>query len=214
MSLAHRARPRVLADRGTKLLIGGRPMLDEHRDAGFRHLVWAYLDGMLICFHLHDRARSAIQSFTGFQTGLDLVCIGCAESGPELQPGLNDFAKPEGLSTSETRTPPYGSGLSLRDADGIALELLRFAGVRDEGEIPTYTDTSRRPRRVLRPSEELQRDAVGIAEAQARTVRGRPRFRRARSLGFRVVQPRTAARPDSAHPNATRSSPVWNPVKF
>jgi hypothetical protein len=55
-------------------------VLDEHTDAGFRHLVWAFDNGTLFGIHQHDRAAGD-QNFTGFQTGLDLVAFGCAESG-------------------------------------------------------------------------------------------------------------------------------------
>ena len=61
-------------------LIGADPVLDEHTDAGFRHLVWAFDNGTLFGIHQHDRAAGD-QNFTGFQTGLDLVAFGCAESG-------------------------------------------------------------------------------------------------------------------------------------
>ena len=36
-------------------LIGADPVLDEHTDAGFRHLVWAFENGTLFGIHQHDR---------------------------------------------------------------------------------------------------------------------------------------------------------------
>ena len=36
-------------------LIGADPVLDEHTDAGFRHLVWAFDNGTLFGIHQHDR---------------------------------------------------------------------------------------------------------------------------------------------------------------
>ena len=36
-------------------LFGTDPVLDEHTDGGFRHLVWAFDNGTLFGIHQHDR---------------------------------------------------------------------------------------------------------------------------------------------------------------
>ena len=36
-------------------LFGVDPVLDEHTDAGFRHVVWAFEDGTIFGIHQHDR---------------------------------------------------------------------------------------------------------------------------------------------------------------
>ena len=38
-----------------RALIGAEPALDEHTDAGFRHLVWVFENGTLFGIHQHDR---------------------------------------------------------------------------------------------------------------------------------------------------------------
>ena len=53
-------------------LIGTEPVLDEHTDAGFRHLVWAFDNGTLFGIHQHDR-RPDEERFTEFRAGLDHV---------------------------------------------------------------------------------------------------------------------------------------------
>ena len=65
------------AARGTGSLLGADPVLDEHTDAGFRHLVWL-LDGRtLFGIHQHDRAAPD-EKFSEFRVGLDHVGFGCA----------------------------------------------------------------------------------------------------------------------------------------
>ena len=50
-------------------LIGEDPVLDEHTDAGYRHLVWALPGGTLFGIHQHDRAIEPGQ-FTLIQEGI------------------------------------------------------------------------------------------------------------------------------------------------
>lgn len=101
-------------------LIGDDPVLDEHTDAGFRHLVWAFDNGTLFGIHQHDQPATDEQ-FSEFRSGLDHVGFGCA-SRAELEEWV---AKLDGLGIAHGGIvdAPYGSGLSFRDPDGIALEL-------------------------------------------------------------------------------------------
>ena len=62
-------------------LIGEDPVLDEHTDAGYRHLVWALPGGTLFGIHEHDRAiaagepKSAIfQNCSGKHAAMLLTC--------------------------------------------------------------------------------------------------------------------------------------------
>src|SRR5690606_11345488 len=64
-------------------LIGAEPAIDEHTDAGYRHVVWAFDNGTLFGIHQHDREIED-GSFTEFHVGLDHVGFGCA-SRAELQ---------------------------------------------------------------------------------------------------------------------------------
>jgi catechol-2,3-dioxygenase len=102
-----------------RTLIGDDPVLDEHTEAGYRHLVWALPGGTLFGIHEHDRPIAPGQ-FSEFRAGLDHVGFGCA-SRAEL---VDWAAKLEelGITHGGVVDAPYGSGLSFRDPDGIALE--------------------------------------------------------------------------------------------
>ncbi|MUL65254.1 glyoxalase [Mycobacterium sp. CBMA 234] len=102
-----------------RALIGTDPVLDEHTDAGYRHLVWALDGGTLFGIHQHDRAIEPGR-FSEFRTGLDHVGFGCASRAD-----LVDWAAKLdelGVTHGGVVDAPYGSGLSFRDPDGIALE--------------------------------------------------------------------------------------------
>lgn len=102
-----------------RALIGADPVLDEHTDGGFRHLVWVFGNGTLFGIHEHDRDISP-GDFTEFRAGLDHVGFGVA-SRADLQDWV---ARLDELNIAHGGVveAPYGSGLSFRDPDGIALE--------------------------------------------------------------------------------------------
>jgi catechol-2,3-dioxygenase len=102
-----------------KALIGTEPALDEHTDAGFHHLVWAFDNGTLFGLHQHDREIEG-GGFTEFRTGLDHVSFGCA-SRAELQTWV-DRLDGLGIKHGGIVHAHYGSGVSFRDPDGNALE--------------------------------------------------------------------------------------------
>lgn len=100
-------------------LIGTEPVLDEHTEAGFHHLVWAFDNGTLFGIHQHDRDIEGGQ-FSEFRAGLDHVGFGCADRAE-----LTKWAERlETLSIDHGGIvdAPYGSGVSFRDPDGNALE--------------------------------------------------------------------------------------------
>lgn len=102
-----------------RALIGADPVLDEHTDGGFRHLVWSFGNGTLFGIHQHDRSI-APGEFTEFRAGLDHVGFGC-ETRAELEHWagrLDDL----GIAHEGVVDAHYGSGLSFRDPDGVALE--------------------------------------------------------------------------------------------
>lgn len=102
-----------------RALIGFDPVLDENTDAGFRHLVWALDSGTLFGIHQHDRGIESGR-FTEFRAGLDHVGFGCASRAE-----LVDWARrldELGIAHGGVVDAHYGSGLSFRDPDGIALE--------------------------------------------------------------------------------------------
>jgi catechol-2,3-dioxygenase len=100
-------------------LFGTDPVLDEDTDAGFRHVVWAFDDGTLFGIHKHNRPVEGGR-FTEFQRGLDHVGFGCADRA-ELESWLDKLNK-LGIENGGIVDAHYGSALSFRDPDGIALE--------------------------------------------------------------------------------------------
>jgi catechol-2,3-dioxygenase len=100
-------------------LIGADPLLDEHTDAGFRHLVWAFDNGTLFGIHQHDRGIEDGR-FSEFRVGLDHVGFGLA-SRAELQEWV-DRLNSLGIEHGGIVDEHYGSGVSFRDPDGNALE--------------------------------------------------------------------------------------------
>jgi len=102
-----------------RALIGADPVLDEHTDAGFRHIVWLLDGGALFGIHQHDRALET-EPFSEFRVGLDHVSFGCADRA-ELQKWASRLDE-LGIEHGGIVDAHYGSGLSFRDPDGIALE--------------------------------------------------------------------------------------------
>ena len=100
-------------------LIGAEPVLNEHTDAGFRHLVWSLPNGTLFGIHQHDRGTDD-QPFTEFHVGLDHVGFGCADRA-ELRTWQSRLEE-LGITHGGIVDAHYGSGLSFRDPDGITLE--------------------------------------------------------------------------------------------
>jgi glyoxylase I family protein len=102
-----------------RTLFGADPVLDEHTDAGFRHLVWLLESGTVFGIHQHERSAPD-ERFSEFRVGLDHVGFGCA-SRAELETWMDRLNK-LGVRHGGIVDAPYGSGLSFRDPDGIALE--------------------------------------------------------------------------------------------
>lgn len=100
-----------------RALLGADPMLDE--DTGpYHHTVFAIGD-TLLGLHQHS-ARTDAGDFSEFRPGLDHLAFGCS--------GRSDLEQWErrldalGIDHGEIVDADYGSGLSFRDPDGIALE--------------------------------------------------------------------------------------------
>ncbi|MGB8407987.1 MAG: VOC family protein [Mycobacterium sp.] len=108
-----------------RALIGADPALDEHTDGGFRHLVWMLDGGTLFGIHQHDQSIEPGE-FTEFRAGLDHVGFGCASRAD-----LVDWAArldELGIAHGGVVDAHYGSGVSFRDPDGIALEFFAPPG--------------------------------------------------------------------------------------
>ena len=99
-------------------LLGVAPVLDE--DTGpFRHVVYL-VGGTLLGLHgFPDLVTD--EPFNERRPGLDHIAFGCANRAE-----LEDWTKrldELGIAHGGVVDAPYGSGLSFRDPDNIALEL-------------------------------------------------------------------------------------------
>jgi catechol 2,3-dioxygenase-like lactoylglutathione lyase family enzyme len=104
-------------------LIGADPVLDE--DTGiFHHVVWL-MGGTLLGIHKHPKLESS-DAFTELRPGLDHIAFGVANRGEleKWQQRLDEL----GLKHGGIVDAPYGSGLSFRDPDNIALEFFAPPG--------------------------------------------------------------------------------------
>jgi glyoxylase I family protein len=101
----------------TKVL-GAEPVLDE--DTGpFRHIVYA-LGGTLLGLHGFPDLKTA-DAFDERRPGLDHIAFACADRS-ELE-AWGKRLDELGVAHGGVVDAHYGSGLSFRDPDNIALEL-------------------------------------------------------------------------------------------
>jgi glyoxylase I family protein len=99
-------------------LFGASPVIDEDTEPDFHHTV--YLVGAtLVGLHQH-RTPAPPQRFSEFTIGLDHLAFGCANRGEleKWERRLDEL----GVEHGGVKDAHYGSGLSFRDPDGIALE--------------------------------------------------------------------------------------------
>ncbi len=99
-------------------LLGSEPILDE--DTGpFRHVAFALPGGTLLGLHQFPTGTGG-QRFDERRPGLDHLSFACANRAEleEWQKRLEDL----GIMTGGIVDASYGSGLSYRDPDNIALE--------------------------------------------------------------------------------------------
>ena len=100
-------------------LFDADPVLDEDTEPNFHHTVFMIGNGMLFGLHQHKTPAPAEQ-FSEFRVGLDHVSFACADRD-ELEKWsvrLDEL----GVDHGGIKDAAYGSGLSFRDPDGIALE--------------------------------------------------------------------------------------------
>jgi catechol 2,3-dioxygenase-like lactoylglutathione lyase family enzyme len=104
-------------------LLGADPVLDE--DTGpFHHVVWL-LGGTLLGIHQHTSPSSA-EPFDELRPGLDHIAFACANRS-ELE-GWERRLNELGVAHGGIVDAHYGSGLSFRDPDNIALEFFAPPG--------------------------------------------------------------------------------------
>jgi catechol-2,3-dioxygenase len=100
-------------------LFDAEPVIDEDTDPDMHHTVYLLGNGTLIGLHEHGTPPPA-ESFSEYRVGLDHVAFGCPDRA-ELEKWalrLDDLS----IEHGEIKDAAYGSGLSFRDPDGIALE--------------------------------------------------------------------------------------------
>lgn len=99
-------------------VLGAKPVLDE--DTGpFRHVVYKLGDTLLGLHQFPDLASD--EPFDERRPGLDHIAFGCASRDElvEWSARLDEL----GIAHGDIIDAGYGSGLSFRDPDNIALEL-------------------------------------------------------------------------------------------
>ena len=99
-------------------LFDAEPVLDEDTDPDFHHTVYM-IGNTLIGLHQHAKPAPDEQ-FSEYRVGLDHVSFGCADRA-ELETWTRRLDE-LGVEHGEIKDRGYGSGVSFRDPDGIALE--------------------------------------------------------------------------------------------
>lgn len=100
-------------------LLGAQPVLDEDTDPAMHHTVYLLGNGTLLGLHQHETpARPG--PFSEHDVGLDHLAFGCADRG-ELEKWANRLDE-LGIEHGGIKDAHYGSGVSFRDPDNIALE--------------------------------------------------------------------------------------------
>lgn len=100
-------------------LFGAPAVLDEDEVEGsFHHTVFLLGGGQL--FGLHTHPAGAGDTFDELRTGLDHVAFACTDR-TELETWAARLDE-LGIEHGSIKDAHYGSGVSFRDPDGIALE--------------------------------------------------------------------------------------------
>ncbi len=106
-------------------LLGTEPVIDEDTVGDFHHTVYLVGNGTLLGLHQH-RTPAPDETFSEFRVGLDHVAFGCADR-QELEKWalrLDEL----GIEHGDIEDAHYGSDVSFRDPDGIALEFFAPPG--------------------------------------------------------------------------------------
>jgi catechol-2,3-dioxygenase len=106
-------------------LLDAQPVIDEDTDPNMHHTVYLLGNGTLLGLHQHETPAPA-EKFSEYRVGLDHLAFGCADrSELEKWAGRLDEL---GIEHGGIKDAAYGSGLSFRDPDGIALEFFAPPG--------------------------------------------------------------------------------------
>jgi catechol-2,3-dioxygenase len=99
-------------------VLDAKPVLDEDTDPQMHHTVYLLGNGTLLGLHQHE--RPATEPFSEFRVGLDHLAFACSDRA-ELESWARRLDE-LGIKHGAIKDASYGSGLSFRDPDGIALE--------------------------------------------------------------------------------------------
>jgi glyoxylase I family protein len=105
-------------------LFDSAPVLDEDTDPDFHHTVFL-LGNTLFGVHQHG-TPAPDEKFSEHRVGLDHVAFACANRG-ELEQWTQRLDE-LGIEHGGIKDATYGSGVSFRDPDGIALEFFAPPG--------------------------------------------------------------------------------------
>jgi catechol-2,3-dioxygenase len=99
-------------------LFGAAPVIDEDTDPDLHHTVFM-VGNTLVGLHQHVKPAPD-EAFSEYRVGLDHVSFGCAtrDELDKWAARLDEL----GIDHGNIKDASYGSGLSFRDPDGIALE--------------------------------------------------------------------------------------------
>jgi catechol-2,3-dioxygenase len=100
-------------------LLDAQPVIDEDTTPNLHHTVYLLGEGTLLGLHQHQQAAPS-ERFSEFRVGLDHVAFGCADRA-ELEKWTGRLDE-LGVAHGGIKDAAYGSGVSFRDPDGIALE--------------------------------------------------------------------------------------------
>ena len=107
-------------------LLEAEPVLDEDTDPDLHHTVYLLGNNTLLSLHQHFGTPAPEGDFSEYRVGLDHVAFGVADRG-ELEKWARRLDE-LGIAHGQIKDASYGSGLSLRDPDGIALEFFAPPG--------------------------------------------------------------------------------------
>lgn len=109
-----------------RALFNTEPTLDEDEPTGgFHHAVFALEGGQLFGLHAHPRTEAG-DRFNEYRPGLDHLSFACRDRA-ELHAWRTRLEE-LGISHGGIVDAHYGSGLSFRDPDNIALEFFAPPG--------------------------------------------------------------------------------------
>ena len=100
-------------------LFDADPVIDEDTDPDLHHTVYMVGNQTLIGLHQHQTTAPP-EKFSEYRVGLDHVAFGVADR-TELEKWSRRLDE-LGIDHGGIKDAAYGSGLSFRDPDGIALE--------------------------------------------------------------------------------------------